>query len=228
MDYQIQEEQENYEIAEQVRIDEEDRGLDNLPAKKVLEGKIMEDVKKQEWFQSLVEDCRATMVEAVFNSNWSLVEGYHELGKRILEEKANFTKEGIYGKQITYNVAVAAQRSIRTIERAVQFAEKYPDLAMLPDGKNVTWHMVVNKYLPAVKASSEAPQTAEPDKEIKIKASKLMDWVEKVFSFQIDVSEMREAIRTKNYSDADQTLDGFQKTISSLTESMRSSVEKIQ
>ena len=34
----------------------------------------------------LVDDCKAIITEAVFTSRWSLVEGYHTLGKRILEE----------------------------------------------------------------------------------------------------------------------------------------------
>ena len=40
------------------------------------------------WYQDLVEECKAIITEAVFTSRWALVEGYWNLGKRITEENA--------------------------------------------------------------------------------------------------------------------------------------------
>ena len=39
----------------------------------------------------------------------------------------------------------------RTIERAIQFAKMYPDLNLLPEGKDTSWHRICNKYLPEPK-----------------------------------------------------------------------------
>jgi hypothetical protein len=98
----------------------------------------------------MVEECESIIVEFVFNSKWSLIEGYHSLGKRILEEKKNFEKAGI--KDVASRVATSMGRNVRTIERAVQFAEKYPDLDKLPGGKAISWHYVCNELLPEGKS----------------------------------------------------------------------------
>ena len=49
------------------------------------------DETQEEWYQALIEDCKAIIVEAVFNSRWALVEGYHQVGERIVTDK-NFQK----------------------------------------------------------------------------------------------------------------------------------------
>ena len=43
-----------------------------------------------EWYQSLIEDSKAIITEALFTSRWALVEGYHALGKRIRKETATY------------------------------------------------------------------------------------------------------------------------------------------
>jgi hypothetical protein len=101
-----------------------------------------------EWFNHLIDDCQSIIVEAEFTSRWVLVEGYHLLGTRILEEYDNFERAEIYGKEITSHVSLSLGKSVRTIERAIQFAKQYPDLALLPEGKNTSWRKICNEYLP--------------------------------------------------------------------------------
>jgi len=101
-----------------------------------------------EWFNHLIDDCQSIIVEAEFTSRWVLVEGYHLLGTRILEEYDNFEREKIYGKEIVTRVSESLDKHERTIYRAIKFAKKYPDLALLPEGKNTSWHKICNKYLP--------------------------------------------------------------------------------
>jgi hypothetical protein len=102
---------------------------------------------QNEWYESLIDDLQDILVEAEFTSRWALVEGYHLLGTRLLEEYDNFERQKIYGQKITTAVAESLGKSTRTIERAVQFARLYPDLNMLPEGKNVSWNKVVVNYL---------------------------------------------------------------------------------
>ena len=104
------------------------------------------------WYQSLIDDCQSIMVEAEFTSRWVLVEGYHSLGLRILQENDNFEREKIYGKEITKRVSLSLGKGIRTIEKAIQFAKKFPDLAALPEGKDTSWRKICNEYLPEHKA----------------------------------------------------------------------------
>jgi len=101
-----------------------------------------------EWFNHLIDDCQSIIVEAEFISRWALVEGYHLLGTRILEEYHNFEREKIYGKKIVQHVGESLGKSRQTIFYAIQFARQYPDLALLPEGKNTSWRKICNEYLP--------------------------------------------------------------------------------
>jgi len=111
----------------------------------------MGEIETQEWYIHLIEELKAIIIESSFTARWSLIEGYHTLGQRLLDEFDNFKRHKIYGKQITTLVSESLGKSERTIERAVQFARQYPDLNLLPEGKNTSWHQIVNKYLPEKK-----------------------------------------------------------------------------
>lgn len=93
--------------------------------------------------RSLVEDCKAILTEAVFNSRWVLIEGMHALGVRILEESRN------YGEANIVRLAESLNVSPRTLYRAVEFAEKYPDINTLPMGKNISWNKIITQLLPS-------------------------------------------------------------------------------
>ena len=89
-------------------------------------------------YNLLLEECREIITEYEFTSRWALVEGYHELGKKIVElPPVTVTK-----------LATDLHKNERTLRRARQFFQKYPDLNMLPEGKNCSWHSICNKYLP--------------------------------------------------------------------------------
>ena len=115
----------------------------------------MKNLISQKWYQSLIDECEAIMVERTFNSRYELILCYHELGKRILEEKKNFEEAGIKDKGIASRVAASLGKNIRTIERSIQFAEKYPDLDKLEGGKAISWHYIVNNLLPEGKSHHE-------------------------------------------------------------------------
>jgi len=102
-----------------------------------------------------VNDCKAIITEAVFTSRWALVEGYHRLGERIVtdtgyQEYAKGNKTSVQG--LAQNIGT----STRTVYYAMQFYEKYPDLDVIPEGKNITWNKIITKYLPAPKTETPA------------------------------------------------------------------------
>lgn len=103
-------------------------------------------------YQLLIDDCKSIIVEGEFTSRWSLIETYHAVGKRISEEKEVSIKK----------LARDINKSERTLQRSVQFYNKYPDLSLLPDGKNVSWHHIVNKYLPETTKEPEVKMTTCP------------------------------------------------------------------
>lgn len=101
-----------------------------------------------DWYEQMVEDCKGILVEHEFTSRWALVEGYHSLGKRILAEHDNFDRSQIYGGEIVARVRESLGKSESTIWRSIQFAKKYPDLNLLPSGKDTSWHKVCATFLP--------------------------------------------------------------------------------
>ena len=104
-------------------------------------------VERQGWFINLVDECKDIVTETEFTSRWALVEGYHSLGSRILQENENFDRAKIYGEGICNAVAESLGKQPRTIYYAIQFAREYPDLNLLPEAKNTSWHHIINKYL---------------------------------------------------------------------------------
>ena len=100
-----------------------------------------------QWYVSLIDDCRDIIVETEFTSRWALVEGYHLLGNRILQEYENFKRVRMEDKSLVESVAESLGKKSRTIYYAIQFAREYPNLNLLPEGKNISWHHVINKYL---------------------------------------------------------------------------------
>jgi hypothetical protein len=85
---------------------------------------------------SLLEECDALLTEAIFNHRLVLLEGYHELGRMILENNLNIEQ-----------VAHATRQRPKTIHYAVELYKAYPDLNSLPDGKTVSWYKIT-KTLP--------------------------------------------------------------------------------
>jgi len=100
------------------------------------------EIVSKDWYTALIEECEAIITETVFNARWELIQGYHRLGNRILEEKLNFEEGKIYGQGIVQHIAKSLGKSRRTIYYAIEFAEKYKDINTLPEGKNISWNKV--------------------------------------------------------------------------------------
>ena len=109
-------------------------------------------IEQEDWYQSLIDDCKSILGEGIWNYRLTLIKTYHLLGRRILEDKENFTKAGYLKESSQVTTLVnSLHQSQRTIERAIQFVRKYPDLDLLPEGKNISWHKICNHYLPESK-----------------------------------------------------------------------------
>lgn len=107
-----------------------------------------EIITGNDWYQLLVDDCKAIITEAVFTSRWALVEGYHQLGERIVNEN-NLSRKEIYRKKIVQGLAQSIGISARTLHYAIQFYGTYPDINKLPYGKNISWNKIITELLPA-------------------------------------------------------------------------------
>lgn len=108
-------------------------------------------LKIDDRIQLLIEDCQSIWIEHDFQSRWYRVMGYHELGKRLLAEP----KE--YGDKFVPLVAESIGKSERTLYRAMEFAKTFPDLDAIPEGKNISWYLVIHKYLPSEAKNETLP-----------------------------------------------------------------------
>jgi len=113
--------------------------------------------KYEDWYVAMIEDCQAILVEKIHESRMILIEAYYELGRRIIDEQSNFEAVQLSGESLTAQVARDIGKSQRTVERAIQLVKKYPDLRLLPEGKNISWTKLVNHYLPVHKEPSVTP-----------------------------------------------------------------------
>ena len=131
------------------------------------------------WYDSLIEDLNNIIdgvVESRFNYSWELIDCYHQIGTRLIQENDNFEREKIYGKEILQRVAKSIGRSYSTVRYAVKFAKMFPDLNLLPEGKNIHWKHIINKYLTA---GEEKPVKISPTEMIKrIKQLLQHEWEE--------------------------------------------------
>lgn len=108
------------------------------------------DLRSQEWYQNLVDDCKTILVERGFRARMEIIEGYHQLGERI-ETDIDFKKwakgRGEAIKKLAYDIKLSKE----SLYAAIEFYRKYPDvcnaLQTFKEGKNISWFQIVNKYL---------------------------------------------------------------------------------
>ena len=101
----------------------------------------------ESWYSQLIEELTDLITEKTFTSRWELIDCYHQVGTRILQEHENFERAKIYGENILQGLAKSIGKSQRTLAYAVKFAKLYPDLNLLPEAKNTNWNRIINKYL---------------------------------------------------------------------------------
>jgi hypothetical protein len=100
-----------------------------------------------EEYKGFIEELKAAVTEIEFGARDYLIHGYHEIGKFLVESSHRY--ESL--KQVSLDSGVPQ----RTLERTAQFYTKYPDLSLLPFGKSISWHKIVNQLLPEHKEQKE-------------------------------------------------------------------------
>lgn len=109
----------------------------------------MNEIVKAEWYNELIEDCRNIIVEHSFTARWAMVECYHKIGERIIQDLPKLTHQYKTVDISLQHVGVSLGKSKTSMYYAYQFATKFPDLNKLPEGKNTTWRDIVHKHLPS-------------------------------------------------------------------------------
>ncbi len=123
-----------------------------------------------EHYNSILEDLESILIECEFTHRFSVIEGYHQIGKRILTESSEEEINNLVEK-------VAKDLKIRKskIQKCVLFAKLFQNLSDLPEGKNITWNKINYKYL-TNKEKEELP--ALPD-DVRLKSiiQSNVDWI---------------------------------------------------
>ena len=117
-------------------------------------------MEEQAWFNKFIEDTQGIVLE-IKNLSWSVVETYHKLGKHIVDYKPTFVEKGYTVKEMLGILSEQVGRSDKTLYRATQFYEKYPDLSLSPYTEDVQWIQIVKdlskKQLPEGEKKTEEP-----------------------------------------------------------------------
>jgi len=134
-----------------------------------MEKSLVKNYRDEEWYQCLVEECRAIIIQRVKNSRTELIVGYGELGERICTDP-NYKKYGKGNQQFVGELFKDVNINKTTGYYAIKFyetyiREKFPDVStaletLFPEeGDNLSWNRIKFKYLSASgKRSAEARQ----------------------------------------------------------------------
>jgi len=112
----------------------------------------------ENWITELADDLHGFYTEGIHHSRWELIRTYHEIGKRLVQND-NFRKYAAGNSGVLSQVTLLSGIKERELYRAIQFYDKYPDLDFLPDGKNISWHKIVNNLLPDTTEIKAPPET---------------------------------------------------------------------
>ena len=110
-------------------------------------------LKNQDWYQYLIEECKAIITETRFNANVELIRGKWEMGRRIYQEHDRMERSSVYGKEIVQSIANDLGVSGTTIWQSIQFYKEYAydsfDELMdsEPFGKSITWSEITKQHL---------------------------------------------------------------------------------
>lgn len=109
---------------------------------------------RAEWYDNLVEECKAVITETIYVSRQALIEGKHQVGELICTN-SNFKKMQGSRKanlqQLFEDIGIGKTDGYA----CVAFYEKFPNLSSglekFKEQKNISWSKIVNNYLPLKK-----------------------------------------------------------------------------
>lgn len=89
---------------------------------------------KDDWFEALLEELKALIVESRFAIEEQIIRAKHEVGRLIVEHEDKASSA-----ELILIVAEQLDVSERTIQQSVQFYRFDPKLTVLNEGKNISW-----------------------------------------------------------------------------------------
>jgi len=105
-------------------------------------------LKNEEWFDNLVEECKAIVTQRRLRASLEIIEGKWDLGKRIIKD-SNYEKHLKGSGKIVDGLAKDIGISNSDLYDCLKFYERFEvfDKALEEFGNNVTWFQIRQKYL---------------------------------------------------------------------------------
>lgn len=127
----------------------------------IIEKSVTKDnnYRNSQEYEALVDECRAIIVERGFIARSEIIVAYGEVGQRIYNDPL-YQKFSKGNNQFIRQLCNDLRINIKTGYSCIHFYEKYIHgkfsdvsnvLETLPEGKNISWHKIVNLYLPQPK-----------------------------------------------------------------------------
>ena len=86
------------------------------------------------------QEIKSDKVETSFNVRWEVILFHHRTGKKLRDNFDNLA-------EAIPTLERESGMSDRSLYRAAKFYKDWPDLSMLPVGKNVSMNSITKKYL---------------------------------------------------------------------------------
>ena len=116
--------------------------------------KIEENYRESDAYKSLIDDCRSTLVEGIFNARMEVIITHSRIGERVATDKL-YKKYGKGNQEFIQQLAKDMEVSYQEIYRSIQFYEKFKIVSpdgegwdRFEEGKNISWNKIKNNYLP--------------------------------------------------------------------------------
>jgi hypothetical protein len=129
---------------------------------------MAQELQTQDWYKALVDDLKSILTEGVYKVRSDIIEMKWEIGDRLVKAKEELkdlaTRVTELATRVTLDLSRISEEvkiSSRELERCIAFREKFPTLkqmwATVPEGKNISWHKLVNKYIDFTTPKPEIP-----------------------------------------------------------------------
>lgn len=120
-----------------------------------LEKEGVTNLREEDWYNSLVDDCLAIKVEREHAAREIVLMSKWEIGRRIYQENSEMERKNIYGQRIIENLSQDIGRSTTDLWNCLKFYKEYQEeipevptldefaekvMSKLPGGKETTWY----------------------------------------------------------------------------------------
>ena len=116
---------------------------------------IIKRLEEEEWYKHWLEEAQAIIVETLYISRSELIKGKWLLGEHIEEGIKKAKKRDIRRRIFVDRIAKDLDQTERNIYLCSEFYRKFKastvEMAFqqLPEGKNISWWKITQKYLPS-------------------------------------------------------------------------------